>query len=102
MTRLHNAIRLIHEFSITGPIARQPLLMADQACNCWFFFISNKFNGLIFNMEYDIYTTKIDGVVCPPNISDTVAVRTMKLAHRPRIASTTITLISKPILLSIL
>ena len=40
-----------------------------------------------------IYTTKIDGVVCPPNISETVAVRTVKLAHRPRIASTTITLI---------
>ena len=49
-----------------------------------------------------IYTTKIDGVVCPPNISETVAVRTVKLAHRPRIASTTIKLISKPILLSIL
>ena len=49
-----------------------------------------------------IYTTKIDGVVCPQNISETVAVRTVKLAHRPRIASTTIKLISKPILLSIL
>ena len=44
-------IRLIHEFPITGSIARQPLLMADQACDCWFFFISIKFNGLIFNME---------------------------------------------------
>ena len=52
---MHEApIRLIHEFSITGSIARQPLLMADQACNCWLFFISNKFNSLIFNMEYDI------------------------------------------------
>ena len=40
--------------------------------------------------------------VCPPHISETVAVRIMKLAHRPRIASTTITLISKSILLSIL
>ena len=49
-----------------------------------------------------IYTTKIDGVVCPPNISETVAVRTVKLTHRPRIASTTIKFISKPILLSIL
>ena len=49
-----------------------------------------------------IYTTKIDGVVCPSNIAETVAVRTVKLAHRPRIASTTITFISKPILLSIL
>ena len=47
-------------------------------------------------------TTKIEEVVCPPNISETVAVRTMKLAHRPRIASTTIKLISKPIFLSIL
>ena len=50
----------------------------------------------------DIYTTKIDGVVCPPNISETVAGRLMKLAHRPRIASTIIKLISKPILLPIL
>ena len=49
----------------------------------------------------DIYTTKIDGVVCPPNISETVAGRLMKLAHRPRIASTMIKLISKPILLPI-
>ena len=48
-----------------------------------------------------IYTTKIDGVVCPPNISETVAGRLMKLAHRPRIASTMIKLISKPILLPI-
>ena len=49
-----------------------------------------------------IYTTKIDGVVCPPNISESVATRIMKLAHRPRIASTMIKLISKPILLPIL
>ena len=40
--------------------------------------------------EILIYTTKIDGVVCPPNISETVADRLMKLAHRQRIASTTI------------
>ena len=40
-----------------------------------------------------IYTTKIDGVVCPPNISETVAGRLTKLAHRQRIASTTIKLI---------
>ena len=50
----------------------------------------------------NIYTTKIDGVVCPPNISETVAGGLMKLAHRPRIASTMIKLISKPILLPIL
>ena len=50
----------------------------------------------------NIYTTKIDGVVCPPNISETVATRIMKLTHRPRIASTMIKLISKPILLPIL
>ena len=49
-----------------------------------------------------IYITKIDEFVCPPNIIETVAVKIMKLAHRPRIASTTIKLISKPILLSIL
>ena len=42
-----------------------------------------------------IYTTKIDGVVCPPNISETVAGRLMKLAHHQRIASTSIKLISK-------
>ena len=43
----------------------------------------------------NIYTTKIDGIVCPPNnISETVAGRLMKLAHRQRIASTTIKLIS--------
>ena len=40
-----------------------------------------------------IYTTKIDGVVCQPNISETVAGRLTKLAHRQRIASTTIKLI---------
>ena len=49
-----------------------------------------------------IYTTIIDRVVCPPNISETVAGRLMKLAHRPHIASTMIKLISKPILLPIL
>ena len=49
-----------------------------------------------------IYTTIIEEFVCPPNISETIAVRIMKLAHRPRIASTTIKLISKPIFLSIL
>ena len=46
-----------------------------------------------------IYTTKIDEFVCPPNISETIAVRIMKLAHGARVASTTIKLISKPILL---
>ena len=51
---------------------------------------------------YNIYTTKIDGVVCPPNISETVAGRLMKLAHRQCIASTTIKLISTNFLLSIL
>ena len=47
-------------------------------------------------------TTKIDEFVCPLNISGTVVVRIMKPAHRPRIASTTIKLISKKMLLSIL
>ena len=37
----------------------------------------------------NIYTTKIGTFVCPPHISETVADRIMKLAHRPRIASTT-------------
>ena len=43
----------------------------------------------------NIYTPKIDGVVCPPNISETVAGGLTKLAHRQRIASTTIKLIKK-------
>ena len=46
------------------------------------------------NRSINIYTTKIDGFVCPPNISETVAGRLMKLAHRQRIDSTTIKLIS--------
>ena len=41
-------------------------------------------------------------LVCPPSISKTVAVRILKLAHRPRITSTMIKLISKSILLSFL
>ena len=49
-----------------------------------------------------IYTTKIDEVVCPPNISETVADRPMKLTHRQRITSTTIKLNLKKNLLSIL
>ena len=57
-------------------------------------------NSVHYGTIATIYTTKIDGVFCPPNISETVAVRTVKPAHRPRIASTTIKFISKPILLS--
>ena len=37
--------------------------------------------------SYNIYTTKIDTFVCPLNISETVAVIIMKLAHRSRIAN---------------
>ena len=44
-------------------------------------------------------TTTIYEFFCPPDISETIAVRIMKLAHCPRIASATIKLISKPILL---
>ena len=44
-------IRLIHKISIIGTTTRQPLLTADRECNCWFFFISNKFNDLLFDME---------------------------------------------------
>ena len=58
--------------------------------------------GFKTNSVPDINTTKIGTFVCPPNISETVAVRIMKLAHRPRIASTTIKLVSKSILLSFL
>ena len=53
------------------------------------------------NAGQHIYTTKIDGVVCPPNISETVTGRLMKLAHRQSIAWTTIKLISEKNLLSI-
>ena len=49
-----------------------------------------------------IYSTQICTFVCPPHISETVADKIMKLAHRPRIASITNKLISKQILLSIL
>ena len=66
------------------------------------FIVDSECNTISQNKTVDIYTTKIDGVVCPPNISETVAGRLMKLAHRPRIASTMIKLISKPILLPIL
>ena len=58
--------------------------------------------SLMLPVRYTIYTTKIEEFVCPPNISETVADRIMKLAHSPRIASTMIKLISKPILMSIL
>ena len=57
---------------------------------------------IFFLVWFLIYTTKIDGVVCPPNISETVAGRLMKLAHRQCITSTTIKLISTNFLLSIL
>ena len=50
--------------------------------------------------EEHIYTANMDEFVFPPNISEKVTVRMVKLAHRPRIASTTIKFISKPILLS--
>ena len=52
-------------------------------------------HAMEINISDVIYTTKIDGVVYPPNISETVAGRLMKLAHRQRIASTTIKLIFK-------
>ena len=47
-------------------------------------------------------TTKIGTFVCPSHISETVAVRLLKPAHRSRIASTTKEIISKQILLSML
>ena len=43
-------------------------------------------------LMFSIYTTKIVECVCPPTISETVAVRTMILAQCPRIASITIKL----------
>ena len=47
-----------------------------------------------FSKMFTIYwsrPTKIDDFVCPINSSETVAVRIVKLAHRPPIASTAIT-----------
>ena len=35
------------------------MLMADRACNCWVFFISNKCNGLIFSMEFPYLNIRI-------------------------------------------
>ena len=60
------------------------------------------FADSLLDKHTNIYTTKIDTFVCPPNISETGAVRIMKLAHRSRIASTTKKIISKQLLLSIL
>ena len=54
------------------------------------------------NMHTKIYLYILGTFVCPPHISETVAVRIMKRAHRPRIASKTNKLISKQMLLSIL
>ena len=48
-------------------------------------------------MGMGTYTTKIGTFVSPPHISETVAVRLLKLAHRSRIASTTKETISKKI-----
>ena len=50
-------IRLMHESAISSHYQWLPRCrsnIADRECNCWFFFISTKFNGLIFNMEYAI------------------------------------------------
>ena len=66
-------------------------------CICLF-----QFNAFFPVVLFINYTAKIDTFVCPPDISQNVAFRIMKLAHRPRIASTTNKLISKPILLSVL
>ena len=73
------------EIAALQPPASVPSQSHDQL-------LSNVLRG-----QEHIYTTKIDGVVCPPNISETVAGRLIKLAHRQRIASTTIKLISKTI-----
>ena len=83
------------------------VLQSPGICCCFnskkYFSIVGKKSGLFFyGFGNIINTTKIDEVVCPPNISETVAGRLMKLAHRQRIASTTIKFISKPILLSML
>ena len=46
----------MHEFANTGSIARQPLIMAAQSCKFWFFFISNKCNGLIYIIKEKLET----------------------------------------------
>ena len=48
-------IRLMHESAITPPWSVAASLSFQYwypEYNCWFFFISTKFNGLICNMEY--------------------------------------------------
>ena len=70
-------------------------------CLCILLFFCYCYRNIVNNIA-SIYNTKIDTFVCPPHISETVAVRIMKLAHRPRIALTTNKLISNHILLSIL
>ena len=93
------------------PAFRLSLLLCVVSSSSWLLFGYLAFTAFAFpynnkinrsNSVLHIYTTKIDGVVCPPNISETVAGRLVKLAHRQRIASTTIELISKKNLLSIL
>ena len=49
------SIRLMHESAITPQLSVAASLSFqywDPECNCWFFFIITKFNGLICNMEY--------------------------------------------------
>ena len=73
----------------------------ENVIQCWTAY-STFYRFIIYTVVTVIYTTKIDGVVCPPNISETIAGILMKLAHRQRIASTMIKLISKNVILSIL
>ena len=56
------AIRLIHKFSITGSIARQPLLMAQQAYNCWFFFFISTVRPLYSEQSRDPKNVHYTGV----------------------------------------
>ena len=47
---------------------------------------ANNMTGYHCEQVVTFYDTKIDEFVCPPSTSQTVAVRIMKLSHRPRIA----------------
>ncbi len=50
-------IRLIHESAISRGCLVVVSILTDRECNCCFFFISTKFNGLIFNIIVIWYIT---------------------------------------------
>ena len=99
-----NLLHKLPIYGITGnilqwfssfPCDRKQRVKRLTSGNCELLNTSALFYPMETVIRQVIYTTKIDGVVCPPNISETFAGRLMKLAHRQSIASTTIKLILK-------